>query len=111
MEKREDEFSREQLQQIFIRSLANMFNKIVEAEKQPMILGFVKELERRIQIGSTANPKHGSFTTSHGFKSDPTRSLVVAQLAAAESAEARKNILLDALADKDKCGLEEEYLK
>ena len=55
--------------------------------------------------------KHGFTTSSYLEMNSPMTAFLVAQLSAESSPEARANILLDALADKDKFGLEEKFLE
>ena len=109
MEERKSEMSREELEQVFIKSLTNMFHKIIDEKEQAMILDFLDNLNRIIQIGSMGPYSKDRFTRSDGF-GDQVKHILAANLAAAESTETRAQILLDALKDKDRCGLEEKFV-
>jgi len=101
----EDAFTKESMKQAFIRNLTRFFSSVRDAKSQMMILGFLDNLNSAIFAGFAQQ-----FTQSKGFEKEEMFKLAM-QLDFEKSSDARTKILLDALADKDKCGLEEEFLE
>src|SRR3989344_6193797 len=110
MENRPDEPTPEELKKAFIKRLSNIFNAVLDARGQVMVLGMLDNLSKHLEINSTFRINFKTKETSTKSKGiEQSKKVHLSKgLSDEASRESRAKILLGVL--KEDCKLEEEYL-